>query len=227
MTGTKSHKNKRFDEQRKRLFMKKSFKESILKYRNDIGIPKNGFSTNEKYKKWLNEDKIDRFLDIRTASVDLSKKFKLPINFSLLIEARLIMGAKYKQYNNTPPFETYSRGFGETDFSCAWEVDESNQCVVVQIFPGAVGRDIKDFFTGQNLRKITKALKDFENRVSPIRDSRKAERDKKIIKLRENGMLTALGLPSIKNRENIPDDILDMDSGTRRSVLQKHKRDVK
>jgi len=209
--------NQRLFEQLERLFIKDSFKNTILKYREEIGIPTNGFNSNKEYKNWIVKNK-NKFPDIQSARVEISNQFDFPIHYSYWIEANLLIGNKFKEYKSEIPFKiAFSRGFEKPSFGCALEKDPDFQCVNIKIFPGASYREITKYIK-ENMGEIKEFLNTFDRKTRPIRKKRQSERDLKIYECYKKGWLTRYG--SIENFGNpVPDFIKKMDMDMRRKII--------
>lgn len=206
----------RLFEQLQRLFIKESFKTEISKYRKEIGIPVDGFNSNEKYIDWIKKNKTS-FFKIQSARVHISNQFSLPLHYSFWIESYLLIGNKFKEYNPEIPLGiSFSRGFEKPSFGCALEKDQDFQCVNIKIFPGASYREIAKYVQ-ENMGEIKDFLNTFDRKTYPVRKKRQSERDSKIYECYKKGWLNRYG--EIINVGLIPDFIKKIDMDMIRKII--------
>lgn len=220
MTSVKIHRNSewRLDEQLKRLFIKDSFKQAISGYRKGIGMPAGGFGSNEEYHNWITKNE-NKFFDIQSARAKLCRQFGFPLNSSLWVEAYLLIGDGFKQFNTKIPLGiSFSRGFEKSGFGCALEKDLDYQCVNIKVFPGTSYREIKKFIQ-ENMAEIKNFLDTFDKRVRPIRKKRQLERDSHVYECYKNGWLNRYGSITNTGDDLIPDFIRKMDMDMRRKII--------
>ncbi len=210
----------RVKKEAEKLFSNKYFLSQIREQRKLLGIPSGGFSGNKKAREWIKKHKVQFMGDVRLACVELSQQFHLSFNYSGLIEAYFFMGRKYEAYDHSPIWNTYSKGFENFDHDCAWEPDESYQCAVIKIFPGATKKDVETYLD-KNFRSIKKYLSKFDNRVRATRDSGKLDRNREIMELHKRGLIRTSGIMPAdeKLRLQIPERILHMSNDARKAVI--------
>ena len=207
-------------DQLERLFVRESFGIEVILRRAKIGIPiMDGFASNDKYLGWLKKHR-DRFYDIQSARAELARAFKLPLPYSQWIEGYLLLGKKFKDFNTIIPFGmSFSRGWDNTGFSCAFEFDKDGECVNIKILPGASYRDVSKFIK-KNKIEIEKLLKSFERRVKPIRVRNKQERDELIYVCFKKGWLTRYGLVGeAVDISLVPEEVRQIDLDYRRKII--------
>lgn len=207
-------------ERLERLFQRESFGIEVLIKRETIGVPiLAGFPSNEAYLKWLKRHR-DQFMEIQSARAELAREFKFPFQYSQWIEAYLLLGKNFKEFDTSVPFKIgYSRGHDKVGMACALEFDKWDECVKIQILPGASHRNIVKFIR-EHKDEIQKFLSTFERRVEPTRKKRKAERDAMIYACFKKGWLTQYGLIS-KDIDFmvVPEEIRKIDADYRKKVI--------
>ena len=205
-------------EQFKRLLIKQSFLDLIKQYRKEVGVPHNGFNSNEDWNSWI-EANLSKFIGIQNFRVKTSNQFGLPIIYSYWVEAYLILGDNYLNYK-TKQIGAYYRGFDEKPgHSCALEYDPDYQCVNIKIFSGATERDIISYLK-DNFKEIQTFLKAYSNKVKPIRKLRKKDRDQIIYEYYKKGWLTNYGSIVERYYTEIPPDVNNVDMDLRRKIIQ-------
>lgn len=224
MGSVRKHTQRRFDELKKGLFQDGKFQKEVTQFRKSIGIPTGGFTSNKAFQAWFKKAKKKDswiFMTIREKSVDLSNKYKLPHHLSGVIEARIIMGHHYESYDMTSPYPSYSRGFENAGYSCAWEIEEGNGCVVIKVYAGATSKDIKHF-VDRNFREMKKTLSSFSgNQLKATREKKNSQRDREIVSLHKQKLIRSSGIIPLdeKIRVQIPDSIKNMTIEARKSVI--------
>lgn len=216
MTTKKS--DQRLLDQLERLFIKESFREMVLKYRKEIGIPVEGFDSNEEYVSWVKKNNR-KFMDIHDVRAEICLRFGFPLNVSERIEGFLLLGDKFKQFDpKNPTAISMSRGFEKPGFACAMEKDGDFQCVDIKVFPGASYRDIMNYVR-ENMAEIKDFLATFEKRMKPIRKKRQADRDSQIYECYKNNWLSRFGETIDAKKDLVPDSIRKMDMDMRRKII--------
>lgn len=201
-----------------RLFLRDSFKKTVSKYREKLGVSPDGFTSNEEYVEWLKKDK-GRFFDLQYARVKLSKKFDVRLQHSVWLEAYLLLGERFKVFKQEIPLGiSSSRGFEKTGYSCALEFDTDFQCVNLKILPGASYRGITKF-----LREHTGEIKDFLDslkiKASPIRKKRALKKHDTIYQYYKKGWLTRYGNDATPDGVLLPEDVRNVDMDLRRKII--------
>lgn len=209
----------RLNEQLNRLFIKESFKKEINLHRKELGIPKNGFKSFKEYLTWLGDDR-GKIINTGYARIGIIRKFGLPINYSLSVEAYLMLGKNFDKYDSKIPFEDmgYTRSFDNPGFACAMEVEEDYQCVSVKIYAGASERDVINYIK-EHYNEIQENLKKFKLKVDPIRSKRRSKRDEEIYKYFTKGLIDKQGHLTRMQEKEIPKHIVDLDSDLRRKII--------
>lgn len=204
------------------IFIRKSFKKEIHRYRKDIGIQNGGFKSNEMYVDWI-KGKYSEFMDIRSAGVKLATASKLPIHMAVWMEAYLVLGKKYKIFDGTIPMEELrdsdTRGFDDkSDLNCALESDPDFQCMNIKVYSGASERSI-NAFVHNNYYIIEKFLNKFDNKIKPLRKKRVTKRNSEIYQFYKKGWINRYGLETKAGKNVLPQDIQDMDIDMRRKII--------
>jgi len=210
-----------------RLFKRESFNIEIIYERVIINMPVDGFSSNESYIDWLKNNK-NKFLDIQSATADLCRKFKLPFQYKQWMEGYILLGKNFKDFDTTVPFNmAFWRGYHKMSSSCALEFDKDDECVKIQILPGASYREVVKFIREHN-GEIQNFLNAFERRVEPTRVKRVADRDELVYSYFKKGFLDGYGRMKKEKEDELPHEVymkickIDMD--LRRKIIQQQKQ---
>lgn len=209
------------------LFLSKKFKEDIQRYRAAIGMPEMGFATFAEWQNWIVDYDERIYIWVVDQGRLIARKYRIPLNYAYYMEAYLVLGTHYSQYQFTPlvELERYYRG-RKSDFdpgyTCSLEYNHELDCVDLHMFPGISKTEAVEYLN-RHFKLAVEGVLNFSNtRVRTVRKSRSTNKHREIYGAYEAGRIDSYG--RILNRDSLPSWLIEMDQDVRRKIISQQKK---